>query len=97
MLIASCRRILQTTIKDFFRTILTRVAGLGLEPQTIEVEPEAEAGKKRRGRRGRDRGRGRGRNPAADPVSQVTHTGSRAGDLFPTLGAPLRFDKFFLD
>ena len=49
-----------TTIKDFFGTILTRVAGLGLEPQTIE----AEAGKKRRGRRGRDRGRGRGRNPA---------------------------------
>jgi len=46
----------QTTIKDFFRTILTRVAGLGLEPQTIE----AEAGKKRRGR---DRGRGRGHNP----------------------------------
>ena len=52
----------QKTSKDFFRTILTGVAGLGLEPQTIEAE--AEAGKKRRGRRGRDRGRGPGRNPA---------------------------------
>ena len=31
----------QTTIKDFFRTILTRVAGL--EPQTIETEAEVEA------------------------------------------------------
>jgi len=67
MLIVSCRRMQQTTIKDFFRTILTRVASLGLEPQTIEAEAEAEAGKKRRGRRGRDRGRGRGRNPAVNP------------------------------
>jgi len=50
-------------IKDFFRTILTRVAGLGLEPQTIE----AEAGKKRRGRRGRDRGR----NPAVNNEKNV--------------------------
>jgi len=41
MLIASCRRMQQRTVKDFFRTILTRVAGLGLEPQTIEAEAEA--------------------------------------------------------
>jgi len=28
---------------------------------------------------------------SADPVSQVTRMGSRAGNLFPTLGGPLRF------